>query len=183
MLLTRTPSLRRFRPGNSRLVPLLLTVILAAHAASGFAQIKPSKESLSELYPGKAYSPYAQRRFPDRVFWGDTHLHTGLSMDAGLFGARLGLEEAYRFARGEEVMASSGQPVRLGRQLDWLVITDHSDGMGFFNMLVSGHPELMKEELGRRWRKLLSEGKGGVVAREVVDGFAQGGQMSGQTDG
>ena len=51
------------------------------------AQIQPSEESLSGLYPGKAYSPYAQRSFPGRPLWGDTHLHTGLSVDAGLFGA------------------------------------------------------------------------------------------------
>ncbi|MDH3861924.1 MAG: DUF3604 domain-containing protein, partial [Gammaproteobacteria bacterium] len=76
-----------------------------AASAVATAQIHPAKESLSELYPGKTYSPYAQRRFPDRVYWGDTHLHTGLSVDAGLFGARLGLDDAYRFARGEEVMA------------------------------------------------------------------------------
>ena len=87
-------------------------------APNVFGQFVPSRESLSDLYPGKAYSPYAERTFPDRVFWGDTHLHTGLSMDAGLFGARLGLEEAYRFARGEEVIASSGQPAKLGRPLD-----------------------------------------------------------------
>ena len=60
-----------------------------------------------------------------------------------LFGARLGLEDAYRFARGEEVMASSGQPARLGRPLDWLVIADHSDGMGFFNDLAAGDPDVL----------------------------------------
>ena len=65
---------------------------------SAVAQISPSKESLSDLYPGKAYSPHAQRAFPSRPLWGDTHLHTALSVDAGLFGARLGLEEAYQFA-------------------------------------------------------------------------------------
>jgi len=95
---------------------LLCALLIVGSAATGFAQITPAKESLSDLYPGKAYSPYAQRSFPDQVFWGDTHLHTGLSMDAGLFGARLGLDEAYRFARGEQVMASSGQarpPARL----------------------------------------------------------------------
>ena len=79
-----------------------------------------SKEALEKAHPKRPYSPYAGGAIPNRVFWGDTHLHTGLSMDAGLFGARLGLDEAYRFARGEEVMASSGQPVRLGRPLDWL---------------------------------------------------------------
>ena len=99
-------------------ITLLCAVLLIAAATNALAQITPAKESLSDLYPGKAYSPYAQRSFPGgQVFWGDTHLHTGLSMDAGLFGARLGLDEAYRFARGEEVMASSGQPARLSRHL------------------------------------------------------------------
>ena len=71
---------------------LIATPLLATDSAQ--AQFTPSKQSLSDLYPGKAYSPYAQRSFPDQLFWGDTHLHTGLSMDAGLFGARLGLEDA-----------------------------------------------------------------------------------------
>ncbi len=38
----------------------------------------------------RAYSPYADRDFPTRPFFGDTHLHTSFSMDAGAFGARLG---------------------------------------------------------------------------------------------
>ena len=49
----------------------------------------PSADLLSEIYTGKAYSPYAQRSFPERPLWGDSHLHTNLSMDAGLFGNRL----------------------------------------------------------------------------------------------
>ena len=125
------------RPGKNALLGACCALLCAGLAGHAAAQITPSKESLSDLYPGKAYSPYAERRFPDRVFWGDTHLHTGLSVDAGLFGARLGLEDAYRFARGEEVMASSGQPVRLGRPLDWLVIADHSDGMGLIGDLAA----------------------------------------------
>ena len=56
----------------------------------------PSVENLKGLYPGKAYSPYAKRSFPSNVYWGDTHLHTGLSLDAGLFGATTGPEDAYR---------------------------------------------------------------------------------------
>ncbi len=63
----------------------------------------PDPDIIGKLYPGKAYSPYAQRSFPSNVYWGDTHLHTGLSLDAGLFGNTLGVEEAYRFGRGEEV--------------------------------------------------------------------------------
>ncbi len=135
---------------------LIAAPILVTTAAQ--AQFVPSKESLSELYPGKTYSPYAQRSFPDQVFWGDTHLHTGLSMDAGLFGARLGLEDAYQFARGDEVMASSGQPVKLSRPLDWLVIADHSDGMGFFNDLAAGKPEVIAFDQAKRWYDGLQQG-------------------------
>ena len=140
-----------------------LTTCLSA--SSALAQFIPSDESLSGMYPGKAYSPYAQRSFPSRVFWGDTHLHTALSMDAGLFGARLGLDEAYRFARGEEVMASSGQPAKLGRPLDWLVIADHSDGMGFITDLAAGKPGIIAYEQGKRWYEGLQQGGASPTTR------------------
>ncbi|MDH3581617.1 MAG: DUF3604 domain-containing protein, partial [Hyphomicrobiales bacterium] len=125
------------------------TAIFAASPT--LAQFIPSEESLSGLYPGKAYSPYAQRSFPSHVYWGDTHLHTGLSMDAGLFGNTTGLDTAYRFARGEEVTAASGQPVRLSRPLDWLVLTEHSDGMGLVQDIARGAPNVLASEQGKRW--------------------------------
>lgn len=145
-------------------------------ADSAWAQFQPSRESLSDQYPGKAYSPYAQRSFPDRVYWGDTHLHTGLSVDAGLFGARLGLDDAYRFARGEEVMASSGQPARLSRPLDWLVIADHSDAMGFFNDLANGKPEVIKFDQAKRWYTELQKGgdASATAALDLIATFSQG---------
>ena len=85
-------------------------------------------------------------------------------MDAGLFGARLGLDDAYRFARGEQVMASSGQPVKLGRPLDWLVIADHSDGMGFFSDMAAGNPDIIKYDQGKRWYDGLQAGGEASVA-------------------
>ena len=66
--------------------------------------------------------------FPDRPYWGDTHLHTDQSVDAFGFGVRLGPEEALRFASGEEVTSTSGIKAKLERPLDFLVIADHSDG-------------------------------------------------------
>jgi len=148
-------------------------VIFSSQAA---AQFVPAPESLSGLYPGKAYSPYAQRSFPDKLLWGDTHLHTGLSMDAGLFGARLGLEEAYRFARGEEVIASSGQPAKLGRPLDWLVIADHSDGMGFFTDLAAGQPNILKFDQAKPWYDGLQAGgdASAAAALDLIGTFSQG---------
>jgi len=53
------------------------------------------------------YSPYAGRNFPRNVYWGDTHLHTGISMDAGAFAARVMPKDAYRLALGEELTAST----------------------------------------------------------------------------
>ena len=69
------------------------------------------------------YSPYAGRNYPDQVLFGDTHFHTNLSFDAGLIGTRLTAHEGFRFARGEQVISNTGQPVQLIRPLDFLVIT------------------------------------------------------------
>jgi hypothetical protein len=156
----------------------LLSAPLLLLSGQALAQYVPlgDQESLSEVYPGKAYSPYAQRSFPSQVYWGDTHLHTALSMDAGLFGARLGLDAAYRFARGEEVMASSGQPAKLGRPLDWLVIADHSDGMGFITDLAAGKPGIIAYEQGKRWYEGLQQGgeASANAALDLIGTFSQG---------
>ena len=89
------------------------------------------------------YSPYAEDGYPTRVMWGDTHLHTTLSLDARTAGVTVDVETAYRFARGETVTATSGQPARLSRPLDFLVITDHSDGFGVVDEVIKGNPELL----------------------------------------
>ena len=117
----------------------------------------------------KNYSPYAGRAFPTQVFWGDTHLHTELSMDAGSFGNRLSMDDAYRFARGEEIVSSTGVRARLSRPLDFLVVSDHSDGMGFFPMLLGGDPKLMGAEEGRRWNRMVNEGGTAAVDAALED--------------
>ena len=134
------------------------------------------KQSLSPRYPGKVYSPYAQRKFPSRPLWGDSHLHTGYSMDAGLFGNRLLLEEAYRFARGEEVISSTGLPVKLARPLDWLVIADHSDQMGMVQDIAKGDPAIMKSKQGRRWNAGMKAGgqKAVETTFDLITNFSQG---------
>src|SRR3954449_10287896 len=96
-------------------------------------------------FPGNYSSPYAGRNFPTRVLWGDTHLHTANSLDAAAFGNTLGPEEAYRFARGEEVTSSSGQRARLSRPLDLLVVADHAEGLGAAIEMQKGNPLLMTD--------------------------------------
>jgi len=121
-----------------------------------------------------AYSPYVGRDYPTRPYFGDTHLHTSFSFDAGAFGARLVPKDAYRFARGEEVTASSGQPVKLSRPLDFLVVADHSDNMGFFPDFLAGKPELLTDPSGRRWYDMMVSGKGAEAALEIIIAFSQG---------
>jgi hypothetical protein len=134
----------------------------------------PSREQIERVLPKPPYSPYANRDFPTRPYFGDTHLHTSFSMDAGAFGARIGPKEAYRFARGEQVTASSGQPAKLSRPLDFLVVADHSDNMGFFPDLFAGKPELLADPTGRQWYDLIQSGRGAEAALQIIGAFSQG---------
>jgi hypothetical protein len=165
----------KYQLKHSALVFSIAMLVAGVSQASQIG-VSVSPESYSKNYAGKVYSPYAQRSFPSRPLWGDSHLHTGLSVDAGLFGAKLGLEEAYRFARGEEVVSSTGQPVKLARPLDWLVIADHSDAMGLVNDLATASPAVTKFEQGARWSKgLRAGGKTAVdTALDLIATFSQG---------
>lgn len=135
----------------------------------------PNHAVVSEHYQGESYSPYAKRNFPSNVFWGETHLHTGLSLDAGLFGCILDHEDAYRFARGEEVTSSIGLPVKLSRPLDFLVVADHSDMMGIASDIKSGTPNILANEKGREWHEGFK--KGGQAAADaafdLIQSFSQ----------
>ena len=92
----------------NRSVTLLLAL---AFLAGGFALAAEDiggldKDKAAKVFPAKPiYSPYAGRNFPTRPLFGDTHLHTAASFDAGAFGARLGPRDAYRLARGEETVS------------------------------------------------------------------------------
>lgn len=136
----------------------------------------PRLEDIESLYPGKAYSPYAQRSFPSHVYWGETHLHTGLSLDAGLFGNTTGPDTAYRLARGEEVVTAGGQPLKLGRPLDFLVITDHSDMMGIATDIQNGSPNIMANAKGKEWAEGFAKGGqyAAAAAFDLIGNFSQG---------
>jgi hypothetical protein len=110
---------------------------------------RASAERASQKPP---YSPYAGRNFPTRPFFGDTHLHTSFSMDAGAFG----------------------QLVKLSRPLDFLVVADHSDNMGFFPDLFAGDPKVLADPTGRRWYDMVQSGKGAEAAIEIIVAFSQG---------
>ena len=120
-------------------VALSLSVVASHAVAQTSSPMQADEEQLTGMFEDVVYSPFAGAKYPPHPLWGDSHLHTSLSFDAGGFGNRLPPSVAYRFARGEEVVSSTGQPIRLARPLDWLAITDHSDGMGL-SMMCLLHP-------------------------------------------
>ena len=126
------------------------------------------------LFKREHFSPYAGRKFPNRPLWGDTHLHTSNSLDARAFGVTLDPAQAYRFARGNEITTSHGLKVRLSRPLDWLVVSDHSDGMGAMNEIIDGNITLMRDPQLRDWNQRLNKGGESALmaTMEVIESFA-----------
>jgi hypothetical protein len=177
---TRTPRGRTWITAP-RIAAVALTATVAVTtgllAQSGQKQDAgvPEKAQVEKLFAGKApYSPYAGRSYPMRPLFGDTHMHTAFSMDAGAFGARLTPREAFRFARGEEMLSNSGQPVKLSRPLDFMVVADHSDGFGFFTLINNGDPSIMGDPQGRKWNEMIHSGQGAEAALDIIRNFGTG---------
>ena len=75
-----------------------------------------------------------------RIYWGDLHTHTALSMDAYVLNTRLTPADAYRFARGEALPVHGGGTHRLARPLDFAAVTDHAEYFGL-TQVCSVEPE------------------------------------------
>jgi len=154
------------------------SVILSSMAAllvtggcvsSTLADQLPTMDGTADLARPQ-FSPYVGRDFPTKVYWGDTHLHTAVSVDAGTMN-RIGQEDAFRFARGEEVTTTHGLQAKLSRPLDFLVIADHAEMYGLMPQLLSGDQDILSTETGKRWYGELTSGDSDKVfatAMEIV---------------
>ena len=101
----------------------------------------------------------ADKKYPQQVYWGDTHLHTSYSFDASMMGNKLlGPAEAYRFARGEEVKTNQGLVAKLSRPLDFLMVADHAEYLGLLPKITQQDPDVLKDPTGARWAKLFQQG-------------------------
>ena len=145
----------------NRLTQIILVLVTCTLSFVAWAQEPGNHEGLTKEDIAKItkteYSPYAGRNFPTRPLWGDTHLHTAISVDAGTMN-RIGQEDAFRFARGEEITTTHGLRAKLSRPLDFLVVSDHAEMYGLMPQLLSGDPEILATEIGRRWYEELITG-------------------------
>ena len=143
-----------------------------AQGYAGDVSIDPEDVTIGAAH----YSPFVDQSFPNRVFWGDTHLHTSYSTDAGMVGNVLGPDEAFRFARGEKVRASLGEFAQLVRPLDFLVVADHAENLGLAPMIAESNPALLANPWGRKIHDIVRGG-------DPVAGFVMWGEaMSAVTD-
>ena len=111
----------------------------------------------SVAHGAQPYSPHADIRYPESVYFGDTHVHTYLSGDAFGMGTRLTPDDAYAFAKGAQVTATGGDPVRLGRPLDFLLIADHAEYLGIAPRVAAGDARLLASADGRRWSEFFAD--------------------------
>jgi hypothetical protein len=163
----------------------LVTFIVGALVAPAGAQQQvptdmgtPDMKDAPKLFKKPGFSPYAGRNYPTRVYWGDTHLHTSMSLDARAGGNTLGPEEALRFARGEEVVSATGVPAKLSRPLDWLVVADHSDSMGVMDEVAKGNPQLLVDPKVKQWHDAIQQGgEAGMKAAYDVVGTLSAGKI------
>lgn len=130
----------------------------SAMAVAGTVRSGESGTDHGQARQDSAGAQPAESEFPRRVYWGDTHLHTANSVDAFGLGARITPEEALRFARGEPVTASTGMKAQLARPLDFLVIADHSEGLGATKALYDTPRDQVTDPLFRRWYDWMHEG-------------------------
>ena len=154
-----------------------LLIMLALFPGSGLAE-PPSEVTAKDMTSfSHNSSPYAFRDFPDRVLFGDMHIHSNLSPDAGLLGTSLSPADVYRAARGETVMSNTGQPFRLVRPLDFLVLTDHAEVMGLAPMIRDANPVLLSSKRGRElWEAFNSGPEAAQKAFGELLGYASAGK-------
>ena len=137
---------------------ITMASVLPAPAQDAGQKQEPDNKTIQTIFKEPGYSPYAGRNFPTMVYWGNQHVHTAISMDAGAIGCKVDDEGGYRFSRGEEITTSTGQRIKLSRPMDWVVISDHAECYGGVIQLMKGNPTLMADPTCKRWREMITAG-------------------------
>ncbi len=120
-----------------KLSTLIQLIVVFVFLSCETSSDKPKEEAQKQDYPSTEEVPVNPNK---EAYFGETHLHTGVSMDAFIGGNRLSAEDAYRFARGEELTVN-GSLHKLKRPLDFCAVTDHAEFFGeTYTLLNEGTP-------------------------------------------
>ncbi len=138
---------------NKKLIVAAVFTTLATLTIPLFAEQAPAATEGNQ-----GYSPYANQNLPMQPLWGEIHLHTSWSGDAAAAGTQVGPDEALRYAKGEQITSSTGQPVKLSRPYDFMMVADHSDALGVMQGVVDGEPSLMVDPTLKRWHEGMKAG-------------------------
>ena len=130
---------------------------------------KPGEATTSTATATTGTAAATEAAYPEHAYFGDTHVHTGWSADAGMDGAVTSPEDAFRFARGDTVKSNTGQDAKLARPLDWMVITDHSDGMGTINEIRAGNPKMISDPFLKRMYEVMKSGDEAAASKVVLE--------------
>ena len=98
---------------------------------------------------------------PDRdAYFGDVHVHTSYSWDANADGTRTNPDDAYRFARGEEIdlppydaSGKATQRLKIDRPLDFVAVTDHAEFLGEISLCMDAESSSHDSEMCRTFRE------------------------------
>jgi hypothetical protein len=92
-----------------------------------------------QVYPNQSVlaSVLASAPGERRAYFGDLHLHTSYSLDAAAVKSGTVPDDAYRYAKGEEVNYM-GRTVRRRVPLDFLAVTDHAEFLGNVRLMMDG---------------------------------------------
>jgi hypothetical protein len=137
--------------GTARNLLALATALVVLPGGLALAQDTGTLDKDKVLEQPQPYSPYVDQHFPQQVLFGDMHHHTSLSVDSGVIGNNNSPDVSFRLARGEVVTSNSGQPVKLVRPLDFLVVTDHAEYLGIAKLLNEADPALLATDIGKQW--------------------------------
>ena len=115
-------------------------------------------------------SPLLNPSNPNRVFFGDTHLHTSYSPDAFLMANQTAdPDTAYRYAKGYPVVHPYHKArIQIETPLDFLVVSDHAEFMGVIPNILKDNPVVANTETGKRYKRMFAEGKSIEVFSELI---------------
>jgi hypothetical protein len=177
--------------GTIALLTLVTTVLVGCEQAVETEQSSQSAQSVKTtdvaqsgknitaqatkgVPPQEHYSPHSGDKYPTEVLFGDTHLHTALSFDAGIGGSTLMPSDGYRFAKGEDVISSTGVPVRLSRPLDFVVVADHVENLGFSIDFMQGNEAALASPESKGWYELFQKGERAKAMIALVTQYVNG---------